>query len=555
MDYKELLDNYNNLLNEVDRLSKENNKLKEKLGITLPNTVNDVHPVSSLVGNQQHDIKRVNNSISAINNNTNSVDKINIFMSLFKGRRDVYAKRWDNPKNGKSGYSPVCINLWKRGLCIKPQGTCSKCENTLYAEVDTRVIENHLRGNIVAGIYPMLSDETCFFLAIDFDDDDWQKDISAVRNVCEEFNIPIAVERSRSGNGGHMWFFFENSFSALLARKFGTAILTYAMNKRHEIKFKSYDRLFPSQDTLPKGGLGNLISLPLQKHARKDSNSEFVDEHFVSFDDQWAFLSTIQKISEFEVEKLIVDLCDGNDLGELKTEEDVEKPWDKVKRVKKLKKSDFPQSIEIVKANMLFIPKAGISSKALNRLKRLASFKNPQFYKNQAMRLPTYGLPRIITCADETSEYLCLPRGCEDDLSAMLLNIGIDVNYIDKTNIGRPIKVEFNGTMRDEQALAFEKMLENNTGILSGTTAFGKTVVGIKLIAEKKINTLILVDKVNLLSQWEEKLSQFLVFKEKLSETKLKKRRKKSIIGQLGAGKNTLNGIVDIAIHKPSRRG
>ncbi|MFZ2633947.1 MAG: hypothetical protein WA081_12760 [Desulfosalsimonadaceae bacterium] len=245
-----------------------------------------------------------------------------------------------------------------------------------------------------------------------------------MRDVCAEFTIPVAVERSRSGNGGHVWFFFENSLSAALARKFGTALLTHAMNRRHEIKFKSYDRLFPNQDTLPKGGLGNLISLSLQKTARETGNSEFVDENFNSYEDQWAFLSSIQKISENQVASLISELCPGHELGILKIDEETEgpKPWESSKI--HLLKSDFPEKIDIVRANMLFIPKEGLSQRALNRLKRLASFKNPMFFRHQAMRLPTYGHPRIISCEDETIAYLCLPRGCEPELTTELDVLG-----------------------------------------------------------------------------------------------------------------------------------
>ncbi|MCP3928185.1 MAG: helicase, partial [Bacteroidetes bacterium] len=319
------------------------------------------------------------------------------------------------------------------------------------------VIEDHLRGNIVAGIYPMLTDETCHFLAMDFDEAEWQNDISMVREVCTEFSIPVAVERSQSGNGGHVWFFFENRISAALARKYGTALVTFSMNKRHEIRFKSYDRLFPSQDTMPKGGLGNLIALPFQKSARKNKNSEFIDERFESYSDQWTFLSSIQKISEDRIESLISELCHGHELGALKIdEEETQKPWET--RKVSLKKSDFPKQINIVKANMLFIPKTAISQRALNRLKRLASFKNPMFYKHQAMRLSSYGHPRVISCADETMDYLCLPRGCEIDLFTELKQFGINVSFIDKTNRGKKIDVNFNGHLRDEQPLALEHL-------------------------------------------------------------------------------------------------
>jgi len=294
-------------------------------------------------------------------------------MSLFKDRDDVYAKWRENKKKATSGYSPVCLNQWQVGLCNKPKISCTKCANKLYAAFDKHVIEDHLRGNIVAGIYQMLPDETCYFLAMDFDEADWQNDISVVREICTEFNIPVAVERSKSGNGDHVWFFFENRMSAVFVRKFGTALVTFSMNRRHEIRFKSYDRLFPSQDTMPKGGFGNLIALPFQKSSRKDSNSEFVDENFESYGDQWAFLSSMQKISEDRIDSLISELCYGHELGVLKVdEEETQKPWETHKVP--LQKSDFPKQISIVKANMLFIPKAAIFPKGVESSKKIGLF-------------------------------------------------------------------------------------------------------------------------------------------------------------------------------------
>jgi hypothetical protein len=429
-------------------------------------------------------------------------------MSLFRGQNDVYAKRWENSQKGTSGYSPACANEWKPGVCQKPKIKCSDCTYKNYLVPDERVVNDHLRSynNFVAGIYPLLPDDTCYFLAIDFDDEGWQKDIVTLREVCSEFNIPIAVERSRSGSGAHAWFFFEYPIAASLARKFGSAMLTYAMSRRHEITFKSYDRFFPNQDTLPKGGFGNLIALPLQKVARENNNSVFIDELFRPYHDQWSFLASIQRLTEKDIEMLISKLCQGNELGILKNdEEESPKPWEPNKI--KLQKSDFPENIEVVKANMLFIPKTGISQRALNHLKRLAAFKNPEFYKAQAMRLPTYNKPRIVSCADETAMYLCLPRGCEADLKALFEDMGAEVCWLDKTNPGRKIDIEFNGTLRDEQPLALDKLLEHRNGILCGTTAFGKTVVAIKLIAKRKVNTLILVDKVSLVSQWKERWS------------------------------------------------
>ena len=562
MDYRELLEKYNLLLSENKRLIKENDMLRVQLGIQKCKQSENRIAESTTEKNMLEDQPTDTAAFSHVNNASDSISKIKLFMSFFKGRDDVYAKKWENKKKAISGFSPVCLNQWQVGLCGKPKTPCSKCTNQHYAALDEYVIENHLRGSIIAGIYPMLLDETCHFLAIDLDEAGWRDDVTALREVCAEFNIPVAVERSQSGNGAHLWFFFENRLPAALARKFGAALLTFSMNRRHEIRFKSYDRFFPNQDTMPKGGFGNLIALPFQKSARRNNNSEFINENLESYSDQWAFLSSIQKISEDRIETLIKKLCHGHELGVLKIdEEDTQMPWE-TQPISRLKKSDFPNKIDIVKANMFFIPKSNITQRALNRLKRLASFKNPMFYKQQAMRLSTYGHPRIISCADETMDYLCLPRGCEMELLTELEQYGIEVHIIDKTHCGKRIDVEFDGDLRNEQPLALEQLLHHDTGILSGTTAFGKTVVAIKLIAERKVNTLILVDRISLLKQWQERLSDFLIINEPLPEmdiTAAKKRgrkKKTSFIGQIGAGKSVLNGIVDIAVMQSlSRKG
>lgn len=559
VDYKELLEKYNVLLKQANRLIIENRYLRAQLGLPESGLAPKTAAAKSSETDPPSKESTHRNAFAGVDCTSNSLSKIHLFMSLFKGREDAYAKRWENKRKGTSGYAPVCLNQWRTGICGKPEMPCSKCKNTSYAPLDETVIENHLRGNTVAGIYPMLPDETCCFLAMDFDKADWQKDIAAVRDVCNELMVPIAVERSRSGRGGHAWFFFEHPISAALARKFGTALLTCAMNTRHEIQFKSYDRLFPSQDTLPKGGLGNLIALPLQKAAREKANSEFIDDGFKPYPDQWAFLASIQRISQNRLEHLIVTVAKGNELGDLKVDEEEEKPWETHKSPTIiLNKSDVPDRLSMVRANMLFLPKAGISQRALNRIKRLASFKNPMFYRQQAMRLSTYGHPRVISCADETNGYLCLPRGCEPELHHELESLGVDIHITDKTFKGRRIKVAFKGHLRDEQSVALNHLRHHDIGILSGTTAFGKTIVAIKLIAEKKVNTLILVDRISLLSQWKQRLSQFLHIDETLPEQPKKRGRKKekSIIGQIGAGKDTSSGIIDIAVMQSlSRQG
>lgn len=564
MDSIELFKKYQALLIENDRLKEEIKSLNVRLSLELPQeTAQDSFSHNS----EQVETEPVRqpcatlNLSDKINKRSDYKEKIKLFMSLFKGRDDVYAKRWENNKKGTSGYSPACGNEWKPGICLKPKILCIDCKDRNYLAYNDDVIESHLLGrdNFVAGIYPMLTNETCYFLAIDFDGEEWHKDIKAIRETCTGFNIPVAIERSRSGNGAHAWVFFDHPIAASSARKFGSAILTNTMSKRHEIRFNSYDRLFPNQDTMPKGGFGNLIALPLQKVARTINTSVFIDDNFQPFEDQWAFLSSIQRLSEDNLETLISKLCQGNELGVLKKDDEEEtKHWepDKIK----LQQADFPRKLEIVKANMLFIAKSGVSQRALNQLKRLAAFKNPEFYKAQAMRMPTFNKPRIICCAEETPEYLCLPRGCEAELNQTIEELGLEVCRTDNINSGKEIDVCFNGTLRDEQPAAVNKLLEHDNGVLCGTTAFGKTIAAIKLIAERKVNTLILVNKVSLVSQWKEKISEFLVINETLpgNEITAGARRKKRgiLIGQMGGGKQALNGIIDIAVMQSlSREG
>lgn len=552
---EELNIKYQALLLENDQLKEKIKRLKASLGEQFPPDLSDSVPFPKDQNELNYKAKRDEDtgSLFPINKKSDTKEKVRLFMSLFRGREDVYAKRWENSKKGKSGYSPACAHEWQPGICLKPAITCSECKNKDFLALNEEVIEDHLRGrhNLVVGIYPMLINETCNFLAIDFDDEGWQQDVSTLREVCAMFNIPIALERSRSGNGSHAWFFFDHPISAVLARKFGSALVTFSMTKRHDISFKSYDRLFPNQDTMPKGGFGNLIALPLQKAARTYKNTEFLDEDFQPYEDQWAFLASIRKLSKNDTEILTSGLSPGNELGLLKEDEESElKPWERTKI--ELLKNDFPERTEIIKANMLYIPKTGFSQKALNHLKRLAAFRNPEFYKAQAMRMPTYNKPRIISCSDENNSYLFLPRGCEDEIELLASKFKVELLWIDKTNAGKVIDVEFTGKLRDQQPNALSKLLEYNTGILCGTTAFGKTVVAIKLIAERKINTLILVNRVSLLSQWKNKLLEYLKINDNIEEDEIspKKKRKKvkSKIGLLGGGKHSLNGIIDIAV-------
>ena len=321
MDFKTLLLKYQALLAENKALKEENEALEAKLALGEP-----LDSRSSREGVPQNAAEaKPSSHIDAI---ADPAEKIRLFMSLFKGRDDLYAKKWES-REGRFGYAPVCLNEWNPGLCRKPEVKCAICTHKSYAALDEKVIDAHLRGKLVAGIYPLRQDEKCHFLAIDFDEDGWKQDVSTLRDVCAAFAVPVAIERSRSGHGAHAWFFFADPIPASLARRFGSALLTHAMTERHEIKFKSYDRFFPNQDTMPRGGFGNLIALPLQKAARKNGNSVFIDADFHPYEDQWGFLAQIWRLSEDEIGALITKLCHGSELDELKQDdEEATKPWE-----------------------------------------------------------------------------------------------------------------------------------------------------------------------------------------------------------------------------------
>ena len=483
-------------------------------------------------------------------------EKIDLFISLFAGRNDVYAKRWTT-KKGASGYSPACRNFWT-SVCPKKESTkakCGECTNQDFALYNTDVVEKHLLGDMIVGVYPMFPDETCRFLAFDFDTKEYKtadllRDVTAVRESCTEKGISIAAERSRSGNGIHIWIFFSENIPVSAARKFGSSLITYSMSKHHMLSFDTYDRMFPSQDTMPAGGFGNLIALPLQKDPRKQGNSVFIDEHYDAYPDQWDFLSKIKKYSQTEIESFTRQFAPTDELGYLNRYFEDEKPWEDTKKGQKLSRFDFPEHINIVRANGVYIDKSGISSSALNALKRLAAFRNPEFYKKQAMRLSTYKIPRVISCSDETEQYFCLPRGLESEALELLDAYNVGINITDETNSGRIIDVSFNAELRDEQKQAAEAFLSYNNGILSATTAFGKTVIGAYLVAKHKVNSLILVHRTTLLAQWIKQLGEFLIINEEpdVELTPKGRKRKKNVIGQIGGGKTNPSGIIDVAI-------
>ncbi len=470
-----------------------------------------------------------------------------MFHSLFRGREDVYPRRFESKKTGRAGYAPACGNEWVRGICEKPRIKCGDCPHRAFLPVTDEVIRWHLSGKdksgqeFVAGVYPMMADEACYFLAMDFDKESWHEDVLAVMETCHILQIPAALERSRSGNGGHVWLFFTEAVPATLARKLGSFILTETMERRPELGLTSYDRLFPNQDTLPKGGFGNLIALPMQKGPRENGHSLFVDETFTPWPDPWAFLCSIQRLSRESVEAIVQDAESRDRVVAVRfalSPDDKPEPWNTPPSRRHREPpltGPFPKEIELVLGDGIYLAKDALPPTLRNRLLRLAAFQNPEFYRAQAMRLPTYEKPRIIACGEDLPAHICLPRGCLEEILTHFTELKIKPLIRDRRVAGTPLDLHFTGTLRPEQETAAAAMLAHDTGVLSATTAFGKTVLAAHLIAARGVNTLILVHRQQLLEQWIERLSSFLGLPAKS-------------IGRLGDGHKKLTGGVDVAL-------
>lgn len=527
-------------LAECARLREENTRLKALLGhrsVTRPTT-----PLLASGGREP-------DAVCPVPPARASDRQIALFHSLFRGREDVYAVRWE-ARDGRTGYSPVCRREWEQGVCGKPRVKCAECEYREFVPITDQVITDHLVGRRTIGVYPLLPDETCWFLAIDFDKSSWREDCDTFRRTCEEMCVPVSIERSRSGNGAHLWIFFDCLVPAHLARKLGCALLTTTMERRHQVGLESYDRLFPNQDTMPKGGFGNLIALPLQRGPSLKGNTLFLDNDFRPYSDQWEYLSTIRRMRLEEIEAVVKETARrGSIMGvriSLAEEDGGEDPWtlppSKQTRQDPIK-GPLPERVRLAYSNLVYVEKEGLPPALLNRLVRLAAFQNPEFYKAQAMRLPVFGIPRVISCAEDFPRHIGLPRGCLDDVLDLFNTCGGHVEVEDKRFYGRPIEVAFRGVLRPSQQEAAGAMLSHDMGILCAGTAFGKTVVGAWLIAARKVNTLVLVHRRHLLDQWRERLIEFL---DVPGES----------IGEIGGGKWKIAGLIDIGlIQSLNRKG
>ncbi|MBI5586076.1 MAG: DEAD/DEAH box helicase family protein [Deltaproteobacteria bacterium] len=522
----------NEALNECARLKAENDRLRQMLGqipeeeTSTPKNIL-AEPSFSFAPNK-------------VTNGSPSKEKIVLFRSLFRGRGDVYPLRWER-KDGRSGYSPACALEWKRPFCGKPQVKCGECENRKLLPVTDEVVHNHLTGKATIGVYPLAADETCWFLAADFDKKTWQEDAAAFLETCRRLGIPAALERSRSGKGGHVWIFFDRPISAALVRKLGCAVLTRTLEGRYQLGLESYDRFFPSQDTLPKGGFGNLIALPLQWGPREEGNSLFLDEHFIPYPDQWRYLSSLQRVSLPEVESRVREAFRSGTIINIRLspveappEDD---PWVSPSRTpkKKIVSGHLPETVQLVLSNQIYIEKDGLPSELIGIFVRLAAFQNPEFYRTQALRLPTFNKPRIISCSDDFPRHLGLPRGCLEEVLDVLRENQIAVQLKDERYHGDPVDVHFRGRLRPYQIGMVEAVLAADLGVLSAPTASGKTVMAAWIVAARKVNTLVLVHRRQLLDQWRDRLATFLDLP--LQE-----------IGQIGGGKDSRTGRIDVGI-------
>ena len=546
----------------VRLLEYENKILKDKLKKT-GISYEEVNPFEEKIESaEEYDLDQGNRIV----NPPYITEKMAIrFFSMFWGREDVYARRG---KNG--GYFPQCANRWNDRLCPKQRKEkifCDECENTQWISLDVKKIIAHLLGTKedgldVIGVYPLLPNGTCRFIVFDFDnhekgaevtdfantDNEWHKEVDALRKMCELNGIRPLVERSRSGKGAHVWIFFKKAISAATARNFGFLLLDKGSTSINLKSFHYYDRMYPSQDVA--SSIGNLIALPLQGRALKDGNSAFVDSNWNAYPDQWNALLSKPKLSEEFLENKIREwIFTADDLEASSDEENREKPWD---RMKNFAKSDVDGKMDITLSNGIYVDSTNLKPAMQNKIRRMAAFSNPVFYKNRAIGTSNYDTSRWIYLGkDHLGGYIQIPRGLQDELIANIDKAGIEYTIDDERQQGRNINVEFNGELRPEQNKALKELTKHDNGILHAATAFGKTVVCSAVIAEKKVNTLILLESSALIEQWKDALNKFLIIDEELPQYKTKTgrlRTRKSLIGTLQGAHDSMTGIIDIAM-------
>lgn len=441
-------------------------------------------------------------------------EKISLFLKLFTGRTDVFAKLWENKKSGKKGWSPVCSNEWVKGVCEKPKIKCADCLNQSFVPFNAKIILRHLKGEINIGAYAIEKDNSCRFLAVDFDNEKWFNDMILFKKEGAKLGIDVALERSRSGNGGHAWIFFSKPIPAILARKLGSIIMTQAMRQSSQLKLSSYDRFFPNQDFMPKGGFGNLIALPLQGTSQEKGNTVFIDENMKPFMDQWKYLSSVQKISHKKVSQLVDRFSRPLETSDSAIE-DEEQLWleNSLNILSKNKKNQFAgvtvkaELFSQIKINIKNLP-----SQLIFSLRRLTVFANPEFFRKQKMRFSTWNIPKYVFCGEQTEDFLILPGGLVDSCKEICESTGAKFYIKDERPHYKKFRLSFKGKLRKEQNQAMDVLLQHEKGVLTAPPGSGKTVIGCALISTRKLPTLILVHRAPLADQWKKKINEFINF-------------------------------------------
>ncbi|WP_028235536.1 TOTE conflict system archaeo-eukaryotic primase domain-containing protein [Pseudobutyrivibrio sp. MD2005] len=487
------------------------------------------------------------------------------FYGRFWGREDVYARRG---KNG--GYFPQCKNRWDAAVCPKAAGEkvfCDEdCPGKRWERLNANIILNHLIGKRedctdVIGAYPLLPGDVCRFLVFDFDNhakdsyknddantnEEWKTEVDSLREICKQCGIDALVERSRSGRGAHVWILFNEQVPASLARNFGFALLEKGASEVNLTSFKFYDRMYPSQDVLSK--LGNLVALPLQGQALKDGNSAFVDENWNAYSDQWQALLSARKISKSEIEKYLQEWLGTSLINKVILRRGELKPWQQEDRL--IKADVVGGTLHMVQEDGIYVDTLNIMPRLANCIRRLATIDNPEFYKNKRLGHSNYYNFRTIYLGKDENGFIRVPRGLKDKIIDKCKQAGIEYDIEDNRQIGKPIRVSFNGQLKPEQKVAMDNLLKYDEGILSAATAFGKTVVSAYIISKRKVNTLILIESASLLQQWVDELNRFLIVDEKppVYYTKTgREKRRDLVIGTLSSGVDKTTGIIDIAM-------